>query len=559
MKKHNRKRKILTMITSFIVLMLIMIVTKTTPALAFGGEFTFKDPVNDGSYTKENHTQISTSFDSSGNLIVDGYSFFTYVQHYTTKGTTHSYRLMIIDGSGNAVATFNDILAASSSQNYTNVAVDSTYGSPIAASTTYYCKSTEEHNTQLQQVSFRFTIPASTLASLTPNVEYRLSLECNLNNIRYSGSKSTYSQTVNVTKLVNTDFLKGENTSKEITTSTSKTQVSVYSPGFTTVRVNAQRVVARNSSLSKVTDFQNGYFVKYNDNTGQRNVLRKVANVSYVYDSSLSRDLIGATYVPMTCTYVKNSTERVQLTLDELFAKNPSLKTQYNNYQTNAQQAKNQMDYLVGLARHCTSAKHGRTGVASAVGTLGFNPCGFCLNNLTSSGKNYDQWRLIYESSLNGMAVIEEQCSTTSTSSSNVTQNLYCKAIYLEAQNGKDYYTAIKTVRTAEQVEVISQIIKEKVNSTQLESAYKTGQSLYFIANLNSDTSYNYSSASSKAGSIFGYHIDYMVDNYSNLKSYPTALPTTRSLKVRAGSFPSGNKIYVTYVWRNNAPTIKGK
>lgn len=551
----KNKKKILAILTSFIACMVFMVAAKTAPVYAFGGDHTFTDPNNGKNYSKESCTQLSTSFDSSGNLVVTGYSFFTYTQQYLTKGTTHSYRLKI-DGTN---LVYTDVLVGGA--NYTSIADDSGITWNLGTGEIYVCDGTQAGDTQLQQVSFKFIIPAADLKKLTPDVEYRLTLECTLKNVRYAANKNTKHTVVkNITKLIDANLMNNKTVSKSYDTSYGKSTVSVSAmKDFTSLRVNAEAVLARNSSLNKFSDYNDGYFVKRGASyAAQRDILYSPANASYI-----TSDYLGETYIPLVCNYTKTSTSSsiTSLTLDQLFAKNPSLKTEYNNNLTKISQMNSQISTIMtsSNARNCKTASHFATGIVgtgSAYDQGG--PCATCLAN-----KGYIEKINARDALISRNSEIESKCytTTTTTSTSQKTANLYCKTFYLEAPKGKDYWTSIIVKQDTANIAINTQYQIENVNSTTLGAIQKGGTSTKPLNKINIDAGkaiLDYYSSGSGPSCPTGYHIDTVKDSYTNMSFTPKEYHFYYNIKLNKG-IPDGQSITVSLVFRNDAPKIQKK
>lgn len=548
-----KKRKTFISILGIMLCLILAFTNNTEKALAFGGDHIITD-VNGSNYSKEMCCQISTSFDSSGNLIVDGYAFFTYVQQYLSKGTgannTHYYRLKI-EGTN---FVYNDILLGVNSEDYSYEAMDSTYGSsPLGTSSIYTCTGSQKKNTQLQQTSFRFSIPASDLKQLSANHgQYRLILECTLTNIRFESNKNTkYTRTFNITKLADINFIKGNINQNDYSTSSGKNKITVETTGFNKVRVNANRVVARNSDKSKYSSYNGGYFVKggltATEEDRQRNILYDIdANASNV-----SSSLRGTVMWPLICRHPKSSTTISNISLDELFKQNPSLKIQYENNNKKIKELKDKASIIINSVSHIWNcSKHKSWNSSSTNGTYGtMEPCPYCLSD---NGYN-TILRQIEEYEQKNMDIMSK-CTVANTTTSTVTKTLYCKAIYLEAPQGSDYGTYIKVKELESLYKIITQTKKEKPNSTEMGAAEttKTDSVMGAVTGFN----YNYNSKNANVSIPTGYHATTIIETLTGGKIQNPKLPILKTLAFTPSNMPLSKTVNVTVEFRNDKPTI---
>lgn len=493
----------------------ILLTSNSTEVYAFGGSYTFNG------FEKEARAQIETYFDSNGNLIVEGYAFVKYVQKYTSKGydekkNTHSYRLKI-QGTDKV---YEDKLGADYSASYTRLGIDGglNNGKVIAAKETYICKKEQQTNLPLDQVTFRFVIPKSDLETLViPDGEtectYQLELEHNLYNIYYSKGNRT-KQTISITKLADTSITTKKNTEKTISSSNGTTTISVgCTESFASVRVNASAVQLRNKNNDRVySSYNNSFFTGRYQYEDQYNL--HTINGQLVKTSDNSR--LGASLVPLLCAWdvnkKTNTTTVADISLEELFKREPEAKTQYEYWSKVAADAEEKIANALSFAKikkatvqngvcvgecgggYCGmyTADNNKTlytttkniygvkmhGVSVYAPTLSKREAyekfmsfgGTCTKCLNIDNGYYD-YILERKEAYRMLAEIEARCTnykstTTSTEVVRYNETYYCPAMYVEAAKNIDYKTTITVTRKTANITVE---IYEKVQTQDSE------------------------------------------------------------------------------------------
>ena len=549
---QKTKKKTFVLFTVLLSCMIFVGISNPAKTFAFGGDYTVTDP-NGSQYSKEAPTQIECSYDASGNLVVSGYSFFLYVQQYLSKGTgvndTHYYRLKI-EGTD---FTYNDLLVGG--DNYSYIAADNGIDAGRIAGTgdAIYCsngcaldKNNKQKNTQLQQVSFKFIIPVSDLKKLSEG-DHRLVLEHHLTNVKFKSTGNTkHKITFEITKLIDANLTQNTSISENVSTDSGVNKIEVSAiKDFNTLRVNASAVLLRNSSNKTKNDsgsgisgssYNGGYWTK-RTNSSQREIYHKING------SVVKNGLLGEYLIPMECTYNKTTTSSVDISLNELFNRRPDLKNKYEDNINSINSLNRSINNDMNKAKKCTNSNH-----IKAVDA----PCTTCLIN-----SGYYSSISYRDSLISENADIKAMCHTISSSTSEVTATYYCKAIYTEADI---YWTSIKVTRKTANINIITRTQKEKENSTELGNitTVNTAMKQIDLNGLPSGIIYSYLSVQHGVIIPKGYHVETVVDSYTNSRVSRVGLPHSRNITFR-GSLPVGNIVYVDFVFRNDAPAIKKK
>lgn len=306
-------------ITSVFVMLMLILSSNSNEVYAFGGTVNLSIS-GYGNYNATNRCQVNVAWDSSSNLVVTGYQYFSNVQDYLKKGNTHKYELVF------AGKTYADTEAAG--LNFT--VYNGLSGSKINEGHLHYLGETQGagYNYILKEVSFRFVIPKNDIANLSDG-DYNFQLKSYLYNVRLSGSINTKRTATGVTtKLAPTNLSASTLLSdKNITSSSGMSSVtaSVKSTMSQTMRVNATSVLTRTSASKSAGQVSGLYYITRPNVDADTQKFYKITG-SKVDSSGLSNLLTWASYnINVTNSY------SVNLTKEQLFTKYPDLKTQYNN------------------------------------------------------------------------------------------------------------------------------------------------------------------------------------------------------------------------------------
>lgn len=229
--KNRMKISIVAMLLCVISVVLLAF-NSNDVAYGFGGM-----GYNFGGYLANCRSQITTKFNSDGSLTVTGYQYFDHVQNYLYKGNTHSYVLKLND------KTYSDQLAGSQSESLTSISA--LQGNKTSTSHIYYLgANTDGYNIIYNQVTFKFTVPASDILAMTGG-DYKLSLVCTVSNVIHQGTSTRRTYSATVDKLVDTNFLQGTTKSATLENSANALKATINTDGVNTVFINASNVFSR--------------------------------------------------------------------------------------------------------------------------------------------------------------------------------------------------------------------------------------------------------------------------------------------------------------------------